>query len=210
MNRTRACHIVTLEDPIEYVYPRRRAVIHQREVGRHVDSFASGLRAALRENPDIILLGEMRDPETIRLALTAAETGHLVLSTLHSGGAVMAIERVVDVFEEAEKLLVRAQLAGVLRQVVAQQLVPGARGGLMPALEVLAVTHAVAAQIREGRTHLVATQMEIGAEQGMIPMERALADLVRGGQVTRAAAFAAAPSPDALERLLGERSTARR
>jgi twitching motility protein PilT len=210
VNRTRPCHIVTLEDPIEYLYPRRRAVVHQREVGRHVDSFASGLRAALRENPDIILLGEMRDPETIRLALTAAETGHLVLSTLHSGGAVMAVERIVDVFAEGEKLLVRAQLAGVLRQVVAQQLVPAARGGLLPALEIMAVTHAVAAQIREGRTHMLATQMEIGAEQGMIPMHRALADLARAGQITRAAALAAAPNESALERLLDERSTARR
>src|SRR5262249_21859987 len=155
VNRNRACHIVTLEDPIEYLYPRRRAVIHQREVGRHVDSFASGLRAALRENPDIILLGEMRDPEAIRLAITAAETGHLVLSTWRSGGAVMAIERIVDVFAEGAKLLVRAQLAGVLRQVVAQQLVPGARGGVLPALEILTVTHAVAAQIREGRTHML-------------------------------------------------------
>ena len=210
VNGTRPCHIVTLEDPIEYLYPRRRAVVHQREVGRHVDSFASGLRAALRENPDIILLGEMRDPETIRLALTAAETGHLVLSTLHSGGAVMAIERIVDVFAEGEKVLVRAQLAGVLRHVVAQLLVPAVRGGLVPALEVLAVTHAVAAQIREGRTHMLATQMEIGAEQGMIPMERALADLVRAGHVTRAEAVAAAPRPDGLERLLGDRPAGRR
>jgi twitching motility protein PilT len=210
VNRTRSCHIVTLEDPIEYLYPRRRAVVHQREVGRHVDSFASGLRAALRENPDIILLGEMRDPETIRLALTAAETGHLVLSTIHSGGAVMAIERIVDVFAEGEKLLVRTQLAGVLRQVVAQQLVPAARGGLFPALEIMAVTHAVAAQIREGRTHMLGTQMEIGAEQGMIPMHRALADLARAGQITRAAALAAAPNPTALEHLLDDRSTARR
>jgi len=210
VNRTRPCHIVTLEDPIEYLYPRRQAIVHQREVGRHVDSFASGLRAALRENPDIILLGEMRDPETIRLALTAAETGHLVLSTLHSGGAVMALERIVDVFSEGEKLLVRTQLAGVLRQVVAQQLVPGARGGLVPALEVLTVTHAVAAQIREGRTHMLATQMEIGAEQGMIPMARALAELVRTGQVTRAAALAAAPNPDTLERLFDDRAPVRR
>jgi twitching motility protein PilT len=210
VNRTRACHIITLEDPIEYLYPRRRAVVHQREVGRHVDSFASGLRAALRENPDIILLGEMRDPETIRLALTAAETGHLVLSTLHSGGAVMAIERIVDVFTESEKLLVRAQLAGVLRQVVAQQLVPAAGGGLIPALEILTVTHAVAAQTREGRTHMLGTQMEIGAEQGMIPMHRALADLARTGQITRATAVAAAPNVAALEQLLDDRSTARR
>src|SRR5262249_55553105 len=111
---------------------------------------------------------------------------------------------------EGAKLLVRAQLAGVLRQVVAQQLVPGARGGVLPALEILTVTHAVAAQIREGRTHMLGSQMEIGAEQGMIPMERALADLVRTGRITRAVAIAAAPSPEGLERLLDDRSTARR
>ena len=206
VNRTRACHIITLEDPIEYVFPRRQAAIHQREVGRDVDSFATGLRAALRENPDIILVGEMRDQETIRLALTAAETGHLVLSTLHSGSAVMAIERLVDSFPEGEKALLRAQLAGVLRHVVAQQLLPGARGGLVPALEILQVTHAIAAQIREGRMHMVGAQMEIGAEKGMNPMERALADLVRGGHVTRSVAVGAALNPDVLERLLDERS----
>jgi twitching motility protein PilT len=210
VNRTRACHIVTLEDPVEYLYPRRRAMIHQREVGRHIDSFASGLRAALRENPDVILLGEMRDQETIRLALTAAETGHLVLSTLHSASAAMAIERIVDVFPEGEKELLRTQLASALRYVIAQQLLPGAQGGLVPALEVLTVTHAVAAQIREGRMHMLGAQMEIGAERGMVPMDRALADLVRAGYVTRAAALAAAPNPDAVERLLDDRPAPRR
>lgn len=198
LNRTRACHIVTLEDPIEYLYRRRLAIVHQREVGRDVDSFASGLRAALRENPDVLLVGEMRDPETIRLALTAAETGHLVLSTLHSGSAAMAIERVLDAFTESEKLFVRQQLAGALRAVVAQQLLPAVAGGLHPALEILTVNHAVAAQIREGRTHMLATQMEIGAVEGMVPLSRALADLVRTGRVSRSAALAAAADPDAV------------
>ena len=191
LNRSRAGHIVTLEDPIEYLYRPRLAIVHQREVGRDVDSFESGLRAALRENPDVLLVGEMRDPQTIRLALTAAETGHLVLSTLHSGSAAMAIERVLDAFTDSEKLFVRQQLAGVLRAVVAQQLLPAVGGGLHPVLEILTVNHAVAAQIREGRTHMLATQMEIGAVEGMVPFARALAELVRAGRVSRAAALAA-------------------
>ena len=148
-------------------------------MGVHVDSFTSGLRAALRENPDVLLVGEMRDPETIRLTLTAAQTGHLVLSTLHAGTAVMAIERVIDAFRDSEKQHVRQELAASLRQVVSQQLLPGARGGRVPVLEMLAVSHAVAAQIRDGRTHMLATQMEIGGE-GMVPLERTLAELVRG------------------------------
>ena len=143
-----------------------------------MDSFASGLRAALRENPDVLLVGEMRDAETIRLALTAAQTGHLVLSTLHSGSAVMAIERIIDVFGDSEKLHVRQELAVALRQVVAQQLLPTA-GRRLPALELLTVNQAVAAQIRDGRTHMLATQIEIGGGEGMVPLERTLADLVR-------------------------------
>jgi twitching motility protein PilT len=205
LNRTRPCHIVTLEDPIEYRHRRQRALIHQREVGEHVESFAAGLRAALRENPDVLLVGEMRDAETIRLALTAAQTGHLVLSTLHSGTAVMAIERIIDVFAESEKLHVRQELAMSLRQVVAQQLLPSAQGGRVPALERLTVNHAVAAQIRDGRTHMLATQIEIGGGEGMIPLERALADLVRAGRITRPTALAAASNREALQKLLDER-----
>jgi twitching motility protein PilT len=205
LNRSRAGHIVTLEDPIEYLYRPRLAIVHQREVGRDVDSFESGLRAALRENPDVLLVGEMRDPQTIRLALTAAETGHLVLSTLHSGSAAMAIERVLDAFTDSEKLFVRQQLAGVLRAVVAQQLLPAVGGGLHPVLEILTVNHAVAAQIREGRTHMLTTQMEIGAVEGMVPFARALAELVRAGRVSRAAALAAASDPDAVQAALDGR-----
>jgi twitching motility protein PilT len=205
VNRTRAAHIVTLEDPIEHLYGPGRSIVHQREVGRDVDSFASGLRAALRENPDVLLVGEMRDRETIRLALTAAETGHLVLSTLHSGNAAMAIERVLDAFGEGDKPYVSQQLAGVLRAVVAQQLLPASGGGLQPVLEVLTVNHAVAAQIREGRTHMLATQMEIGAVEGMVPFPRALAELVRAGRLTRATALAAAGDPEAVQAALDGR-----
>jgi len=205
INQTRAAHIITLEDPIEYLYQARRCIIHQREVGRHVDSFASGLRAALRENPDILLVGEMRDPETIRMALTAAQTGHLVLSTLHSGSTVMAIERVVDVFPESEKGHVRQELAASLRHIVAQQLVPATAGGRLPALEILTMNHAIASQIRDGRTHMVATQLETGAGEGMVPMARSLASLVRTSKITRAVALAACDHRETLEKLLDER-----
>ena len=202
VNGARACHIVTLEDPIEYVFRPRRAVIHQREIGTHVDGFASGLRAALRGSPDIILVGEMRDRETIRLALTAAETGHLVMSTLHSGTATMAVDRIVDAFDDAEKLEVRQQLAGALRHVVAQQLLPTPDGRRIPVLELLTVTHAIAAQIREGRTHLLAAQMEVEAGERMVTMERALADLVRAGRIDRQVALDATQRPDEVRRLL--------
>jgi twitching motility protein PilT len=206
VNHTRTCHIVTLEDPIEYLFRRDRALIHQREIGAHVNGFASGLRAALRESPDIILVGEMRDPETIRLALTAAETGHLVMSTLHSGSAAMAIDRIVDVFGEAEKSEVRQQLAGTLRHVIAQQLIPTPNGDRIPVLEMLTVTHAVAAQIREGRTHFLAAQMEIEAGERMVTMERALAELVRTGRLGRQAALEASQRRDELLKLLDERT----
>lgn len=205
INRSRGAHIVTLEDPIEYVYRARRAIIHQREVGQHLDGFASGLRAALRENPDVLLVGEMRDPETIRMTLTAAQTGHLVLSTIHSGSAVMAIDRLIDGFPESEKSHVRHALAASLRYVVAQQLLPATGGGRLPVLEILTVTHAVATQIREGRTHMLTTQLETGADDGMVPMARSLANLVRSGRVARSVALAACGQRETLEGLLDER-----
>jgi twitching motility protein PilT len=209
INRSRAAHIVTLEDPIEYVYRPRRSIIHQRELGQHVDSFANGLRAALRENPDVLLVGEMRDPETIRMTLTAAQTGHLVLSSLHSSNVVMAIDRLIDGFPESEKSHVRHALAASLRHIVAQQLVPATGGGRLPVLEILTVNHAVAAQIREGRTHMVASQLETGAEEGMVPMARSLASLVRSGRVARSVALAACEQRETLEKLLEERVGAR-
>jgi twitching motility protein PilT len=209
INRSRAAHIVTLEDPIEYVYRPRRSIIHQREVGQHVDGFASGLRAALRENPDVLLVGEMRDPETISMTLTAAQTGHLVLTTLHSGSTVMAIDRLIDGFPESEKSHVRQALAASLRHIVAQQLVQATGGGRLPVLEILTVNHAVASQIRDGRTHLLATQLETGGDEGMVPMARSLAGLVRSGRVARSVALAACEHRETLEKLLDERVGAR-
>src|SRR3989441_11083795 len=203
INRTRAVHVIPLEDPIEYLHTPQRSLIHQREVGSHVESFSSGLRAALRESPDVILVGEMRDLETISLALTAAETGHLVLSTLHSGTGAMAIDRIIDVFPDAQQAQVRTQLAAVLRAVVTQRLLPAReRGERVPAVEVLRVSYAVAAQIREAKTHQLATQIQLGKDEGMIPFERSLVDLVRTGRITRETALGAAPSPEDLERWL--------
>ena len=201
VNRTRARHVITLEDPIEFVYQPRRCLIHQREIGTHVESFAAGLRAALRECPNIILVGEMRDRETISLALTAAETGHLVLSTLHSGSAPMAIDRIVDSFPEHQQAQICLQLAGSLRAVVTQRLLDGALPGTRyPALEMLTVNYAVGALVREGKTHQLATQIQTGRDDGMIALDTSLLDLVRAGRISQAVALAAARDPIELQR----------
>jgi twitching motility protein PilT len=205
VNRSRACHVITLEDPIEFVYQPKRCLIHQREVGTHVESFAVGLRAALRECPDIILVGEMRDRETASLALTAAETGHLVLSTLHSGSAAMAIDRIVDIFPENQQAQICQQVAGSLRAVLTQQLLQGLRPGTRyPAIELLTVNYAVGALIREGKTHQLATQIQTGREDGMITFESSLFELLRMGRISRETAIAAAQDPVELQRRLRE------
>ena len=191
----RARVVVTLEDPIEYrIRPQRpAALVRQREVGTHVRDFASGLRDALREDPDILLIGEMRDAETIAMALTAAETGHLVFASLHSRTAPSAIERVVDTYPPERQRQVRVQVADALRAVVAQRLVPAADGsGVLPAVEILRVTHGVANLIREHRTAQLVSALQSGAAEGMLVLERHLADLVRAGRIARDTALAAA------------------
>jgi twitching motility protein PilT len=188
---TAARHIITLEDPIEYEYAPGRSLVHQRELGTHVDSFEHGLRAALRESPDVILLGEMRDRATIAAALTAAETGHLVLATLHAGGAAMAIERIVDVFPEHQQRNVRAQLAGALRVVLTQLLLPATRPGVrLPVVELLIVTPAAGTLIRDAKTHQLASVIQTGRDDGMIPLERSLADRVDAGDLAVETALA--------------------
>jgi len=185
LNESRPIHIITLEDPIEFVHQRKQAVVRQREVGIHVASFAEGLRDALREDPDVILVGEMRDLDTISLALTAAETGHLVLSTLHSNRAATACERIVDVFPEHQQSQVRLQLAESLRAVVAQRLLPQADGkGRIAALEVLKVNHAVSNNIREKRVNQIPSVMQTHREEGMWVMERHLAALVKKSMIS--------------------------
>jgi twitching motility protein PilT len=202
INRTRARHIITIEDPIEYEHKDIQCLIHQREVGTSVESFASGLRAALRENPDVILLGELRDLDTISAALTAAETGHLVLGTLHSGSASTAVNRLVDVFPGHQQAHVRTQLALSLRAVLSQRLIPSRGKGLVPALEKLLVTPAVANGIREGQDHFMRNAMLTGSEDGMVTLERSLAAMVRERLIDRETAMRHAFDPKALLHLL--------
>lgn len=203
LNRTRARHIITIEDPVEYEHREIQCMIHQREVGSNVESFATGLRAALRESPDVILLGELRDLDTIAAALTAAETGHLVLATLHSGSASTAVNRIVDVFPGHQQSLIRTQLALSLRAVLSQRLVPARAGGLVPAIEKLLVTPAVANGIREGQDHYMRNAMFTGGEEGMITLERSLATLVRDRVIDRETALRHATDTKALLHLLG-------
>ena len=204
INQSKARHIITIEDPVEFEHRDDRSLIHQREVGAHVESFSSGLRAALRENPDVILLGEMRDLPTISAALTAAETGHLVLSTLHTGNASAAVNRIIDVYPGHQQAHVRMQLASSLRAVVAQRLVPTAdHAGRVPAIEKLIVTPAVAIQIREGREHQVGSAIQTGVEDGMITLERSLASLVQSGKITASTAFLHAEDQAAMRKLIG-------
>jgi twitching motility protein PilT len=203
LSRARAAHVVTLEDPIEYVFEGARAVIHQREIGAHVASFAEGLRAALRESPDVILLGEMRDAETIAAAVTAAETGHLVLSTLHAGSATSAIERIVDAFPEHAQRNARGRVADVLRGVVTQRLLPARDGGRVPALEIVPVNAAVASLVREGKAYQLPGVLQTGRDAGMVPMARAIAEWVRAGVVSREVAMVHAPDPQHLMAQLG-------
>ena len=203
VNRTSPKHVITLEDPIEYEYGSGRALIHQREIGRHVDDFATGLRAALRESPDIIMVGEMRDRETISAALTAAETGHLVLATMHAGGAAMAIDRIVDVFPEHQQSQVRAQLAAVLRAIVTQVLLPSTRPpARVPAYEKLLVTTAVAAKIRDLRGHQIQSEIQKGRSEGMVSFELSMAKLVRAGKLATELAVAQAADKHVFAELL--------
>jgi len=184
INQTRACHILTLEDPIEYIHQHNRAVVNQREIGGDSHSFANALRAALRQDPDVILVGEMRDLETISTAVTAAETGHLVLATLHTSSAAATIDRIIDVFPAHQQMQIRVQLADTLRGVVAQRLLPNKDGtGRVMASEILIGTSAVKNLIREGKIHQIATTMETGSKFGMQTFEQALKILVDAGLI---------------------------
>ncbi len=200
----RSVVLTTLEDPIEYaISPPPTSLVRRRQVHRDVRDFASGLRDALREDPDVLLVGEMRDPETIGLALTAAETGHLVLASMHSRSSASAVERIVDSYHPERQQQIRVQLADSLRAVIAQRLLPRARGGgRIPALEVLRVTHAVANIIREGKTAQLATALQSGRKDGMLALERCLADRVLAGEIRVEDARAAANDPSSLARYL--------
>lgn len=187
INATRESHILTVEDPIEFVHPNLKSLVNQREVGSHTKSFANALKAALREDPDIILVGELRDLETISLALTAAETGHLVFGTLHTNSAVKTMDRIIDVFPGEQQGQIRAMLAESLRGIVAQTLFQKVdKMGRVAAFEVLKGTKAVSNLIREGKNHQIPSMMQTGAAQGMILFEKYIDDLVKKGLVTAA------------------------
>jgi twitching motility protein PilT len=204
VNSRRAAHVVTIEDPVEYQHSNRTAVIEQIEVGRDTPDFAGTLRSLMRQSPDVILVGEMRDAETIATALTAAETGHLVLSTLHTNDAIQAMSRILDTFPAGNQPQIRQQLSLALAAVIAQQLVPGIDGTTRwPATEVMIATDAVRALVRKGDDHQLRSQISTGRGEGMMTMEQSLSDLVRAGRITREAAYAHGYRIDDLQRYLG-------
>ena len=208
INENRSEHILTIEDPIEFVHKSKKSVIHQRELGQDTRSFANALKSSLREDPDIILVGEMRDIETIGLALTAAETGHLVFGTLHTSSASQTIDRIIDVFPEGQQQQVRVQLGGCLEAVFAQTLLQrlqpdGTKKGRVMAQEILIKNNAISNMIREGKAAQIYSAIQTGAGQGMQTLEAALAELVKKKLVTPEDALMKSQRPDELKRLAG-------
>lgn len=203
INKNRSCHVITLEDPIEYLHSHNKSIVNQREMGLDSMSYANGLRAALRQDPDVILVGEMRDLETIATAVTAAETGHLVLSTLHTTGAVSTIDRVIDVFPPHQQQQIRIQLAAVLQAVISQQLVPTSDNkGRVAAFEILHINQAVRNLIREQKTHQIMSIMQTNKRMGMQTMDDALLDLLRLDLITKEQALIFSTDPGSIERRL--------
>lgn len=203
INLSRASNILTIEDPIEYVYPLGKSLISQREMDLDTHSWSLALRSALREDPDVVLVGEMRDPETIAAAITIAETGHLVFSTLHTNSASQTIDRIIDSFPASQQSQVRIQLAATLKGVVSQRLLPKIDGGRVPAVEVLTGTSAVAANVREGKTHLIDSIIQTSQDAGMIPLESSLSSLVLSGTISLETAKSYALRPEELLRMVG-------
>jgi twitching motility protein PilT len=202
VNRTKAVHIMTVEDPIEFLHRHKRSLVNQREVGEDTHSFANALRHVLRQDPDVILVGEMRDLETISTALTAAETGHLVFATLHTQDAPQSIDRVIDVFPSHQQQQIRVQLAASLQGIITQQLIPTADGsGRAVGAEVLVATPAIRNLIREAKVHQIYSLMQAGAKHGMVSMDQSLAGLVRQGRVTMDTAIEFCSNEDDLRRL---------
>ena len=202
INHTRADHIITIEDPIEYIFEDDRAVIDQREVYQDTLSFSRALRATFRQDPDVIMVGEMRDPETMAIAITAAETGHLVFATLHTNSASQTIHRIVDSFAAEQQDQVRAQLSGSLLGVISQRLVPCLKGGLIPACEIMLSTPAVTNLIRENKIHELPMVIETSGEAGMISLNRSLADLVKKKEISLENALIYSLNPSELRLLV--------
>ena len=199
----RACHILTMEDPIEYTHNSKKSLVNQREVGDDTLSYADSLKAALREDPDVILVGEMRDLETISIATTAAETGHLVFSTLHTLGAAKTIDRLIDVFPPHQQQQVRVQLAGALKAVISQRLLPKADGsGRCVAYEIMLINPAISSNIRDGKTAAINNYIQTGTQEGMILFENSLANLVKAGSLAKDVAFENCNDADTLSQYL--------
>lgn len=202
INESRPEHILTIEDPVEYLFEKKKSLIQQREVHIDAPNFHTALQSAFREDVDVIMVGEMRDYETISAAVTAAETGHLVFSTLHTNNAAQTIDRIIDMFPAEQQGQVRVQLAGSLAGIFSQRLIPRVSGGLIPAYELLINNNAVANLIREARTHEISAVIQTSSQEGMIDMDRALAELVRRGEVTVEHAYEHAMDPKTFERYL--------
>ncbi len=203
INQTRPVHVVTIEDPIEYVYPKGRSLISQREMHLDTHSWEVALRSALREDPDVVLVGEMRDFETIAAAITIAETGHLVFATLHTNSAGQSIDRIIDVFPENQQVQVRMQLAATIAGIISQRLIPSIGGGRLPAVEVLLGSPAVSTVVREGKTHQIDNIIQTSGAEGMILLDASLAYLVRAGRVSLDVARTYAVRVEELDRLIG-------
>lgn len=203
INKNRATHILTIEDPIEYVYPPGKSIISQREMGIDTHSWTMALRSALREDPDVVLIGEMRDADTIAAAITIAETGHLVFSTLHTNSAAQSIDRIIDSFLDHQQAQVRSQLSLTLKGIISQRLLPQIQGGRTLTTEILIGTNAVASNIRDGKTHLINSIIQTSQDVGMISLESSLAQLVRAGSISLETAQSYALYPEELLRMIG-------
>lgn len=199
INQTARKHIITLEDPIEYLFTDRMAIIEQREVGLDTESFASGLRNVLRQDPDVLVIGEMRDPESIAAAISAANIGHLVVSTLHTADAAKSVQRILEFFPSEDRESARRQLATTLHAVVCQKLIPSTQGGVVPAVEILLNTTAVAKLIQTGALEKLAATIEMGTGDGMQTFDQALYEMVKSGKITQAGAIEHSPTPEALK-----------
>lgn len=203
INRTRDCHIITLEDPIEYLHRNQRSIVSQREIAVDTEDYLSALRACLRQAPDVILLGEMRDAETIRTAITAAETGHTVIATLHTNGAVNAIDRIIDSFSSSHQGQIRVMLSMVLQTVVSQQLLPNVDGDRVPAFEIMHINSAIRGLIRDNKNHQIGNAIAAGRNEGMITMDQSILNLYKAGVITRETALDYAENPEQLRRQIG-------
>ena len=202
INRSRDCHIITMEDPIEYIHRHDKAIVTQREISIDTPGYLESLRSALRESPDVVLLGEMRDYDTISAALTAAETGVLLLSTLHTSSAANTINRILDVFPASQQQLVKIQLSQILRGIVCQQLVLATDGGLIPVFEIMKTTAAIQNMIRENKLHQLESAMQAGAAEGMCTMDGSLLKLYREGKITRDTALTACANYESMSKRL--------